>query len=331
MAVVAVSGGTGDLGRTIVSAIADAGRHNVIVLSRATSTASTADGEPKRVSVDYSNVEQLSSVLRAHGVSVVVAALLLADDASTQSQINLIRAAALSGTIKKFIPTEYHLDYNVPITGVDIAFAPYQLECEEELKRHPELTYTLIRNGLFLDYLAMPYGPMPTNLKPLWLFLDLPHQRLVIPGDGTDHVVFTHTADLAACIERLVALPVEQWPREALLQGNRIQVKDLVEITRRISGREFAVSWEARDAIRSGRHAVLPSNEAVFAQPSSGQLFRELEREVLLTTLGGGYENLQGQDLAEMLPDVSVTDLETFLRRAWETKEKEQLSTTNST
>lgn len=81
-----------------------------------TSTASTADGEPKRVSVDYSNVEQLSSVLRAHGVSVVVAALLLADDASTQSQINLIRAAALSGTVKKFIPTEYHLDYNVPIT-----------------------------------------------------------------------------------------------------------------------------------------------------------------------------------------------------------------------
>lgn len=121
-------------------------------------------------------------------------------------------------------------------SGVDIAFAPYQLECEEELKRHPELTYTLIRNGLFLDYLAMPYGPMPTNLKPLWLFLDLPHQRLVIPGDGTDHVVFTHTADLAACIERLVALPAEQWPREALLQGNRIQVKDLVEITRRISG-----------------------------------------------------------------------------------------------
>lgn len=47
MAVVAVSGGTGDLGRTIVSAIADAGRHNVIVLSRTVSSSREKKNQKK--------------------------------------------------------------------------------------------------------------------------------------------------------------------------------------------------------------------------------------------------------------------------------------------
>ncbi|KAK5996420.1 Oxidoreductase swnN [Cladobotryum mycophilum] len=316
---VAVSGGTGDVGRTIVNAIAKAGNHKVFILSR-TAAAATADGAPERLAVDYNNVEQIKSVLQENKIEVVIAALLLADDTVTQSQITLIRAAAQSGTVKKFIPTEYHLDYNVPVDGVEIHFAKYQLQCEEELKRQPALTYTLIRNGLFLDYMAMPFHPKPTNLKPYWMFIDLEHEVSVIPGDGTKTVVFTHTEDTAAFIERLIGLPAEQWPRESLVQSNKIQVKDLLDIVKKVSGRDFKVTWESPEAIRKGEITMLPSNKPTFEQPFFGDIFRGIEKEVLLTVLSDGYE-LPGKNLAEIFPDVQTTNIEEFLAEAWKLKE----------
>ncbi|KAK2592578.1 hypothetical protein QQS21_009723 [Conoideocrella luteorostrata] len=327
MAVVAVSGGTGDVGRTIVTAITKAGRHKVVILSR-TAAEATVDGEPERLAVDYENVEQISGVLQENKVEVVITALLLADDEVAESQIALIRAAARSGTVKKFIPTEYHLDYNVPVDGVEIHFAKYHRRCEEEIKQHPELTYTLIRNGLFLDYMAMPYHPKPTNLRPYWMFIDLAHEISVIPGDGTKTVVFTHTTDTAAFIERLIDFPAEKWPRESLVQSNKLPVKDLLDLINKISGRNFKVTWETPEAIRQGEITMLPSNKPIFAQPVLGDIFRGIEKEVLLTVLSNGYE-LPGKDLAEIFPDVQTTNLEEFLREAWKVKEAMDLKENN--
>jgi hypothetical protein len=45
----------------------------------------------------------------------VISALLLADEEVAQAQINLIRAAAQSGTVTKFIPSEYYIDFHAPI------------------------------------------------------------------------------------------------------------------------------------------------------------------------------------------------------------------------
>ncbi len=53
--------------------------------------------------------------LQENNVEVVVSALLLVDEGAAQSQINLIRAAAQSGTVTKFIPSEYHIDFHAPI------------------------------------------------------------------------------------------------------------------------------------------------------------------------------------------------------------------------
>lgn len=53
-------------------------------------------------------------MLQENNVDVVVSALLLVDEGVAQSQINLIRAAAQSGTVTKFIPSEYYIDFHTP-------------------------------------------------------------------------------------------------------------------------------------------------------------------------------------------------------------------------
>ena len=57
----------------------------------------------------------MKHVFHENNVEVVVSVMLLVDEGVAQSQINLIRAAAQSGTVTKFIPSEYYIDFHPPI------------------------------------------------------------------------------------------------------------------------------------------------------------------------------------------------------------------------
>lgn len=57
----------------------------------------------------------MKHIFQENNVEVVVSTLFLFDEGVSQSQINLIRAAAQSGTVTKFIPSEYYIDFHVPI------------------------------------------------------------------------------------------------------------------------------------------------------------------------------------------------------------------------
>ena len=67
-------------------------------------------------------------VLQENNVEVVVSALLLLNEGVAQSQINLIRAAAQSGTVTKFIPSEYYIDFHAPIPYILPNF-PSRMQC----------------------------------------------------------------------------------------------------------------------------------------------------------------------------------------------------------
>lgn len=87
---------------------------NILFFLEATGVTAT-DDEPQRLVVDYNDADQIKSVLQDNKVEVVVSALLLADEQVAKSQINLIRGAARSGTVVKFIPSEYYIDFHAPI------------------------------------------------------------------------------------------------------------------------------------------------------------------------------------------------------------------------
>nr|POE90201.1 hypothetical protein CFP56_20668 [Quercus suber] len=297
MVVVAIAG-TGGVGRTILDAFARSVEHQI------------AADEPRRFAVDYSDIDQIKQVLQKQNVTVVVSALLLVDDSATQSQNNLIRAAASSGT----------------------------LEAEAELRRHPQLTWTLIRVGIFLDHLTRPYNPKKTYIEPMWTFVDIEHEKCVFPGNGSYPLVLTHSMDLAAYIERLVGFPAEQWPHESLVASNKLQVKDLDTMIRRVTGihpsgpkahikvsndgtgRNFEVTYDSVEAVRKGHITPLPSNQAVFSNPVTGETFRQVEHQIMLSMLSNAHD-LPGRNLAEIFPDVQPTDIEEFFRAGWELKQ----------
>ncbi|RMZ73566.1 nmrA-like family [Pyrenophora seminiperda CCB06] len=280
----------------------------------------TATNVP-RFAVDYSDTDSMIQIFKDNNVEVVVSALLLADQDVANSQINLIRAAAGSGTVTKFIPSEFYIDFHKPIPGSDL-FTNFQLEAEAELLRHPQLSWTLIRCGIFLDHLTMPYNPKRTYISPFWVFVDLDHEKCVFPGDGSQPLVLTHSTDLAACIERLVGLPAQEWPRESLVASNRLQVRDLAALIQKVTGKKFQVTYDPVEAIHRGYVTPLPSNQGVFSDPAKGELLHQVELQVMLSMLSHAHD-LPGKDLLELFPDVQTTKLEQFLREGWEIKQSQ--------
>nr|POE90196.1 hypothetical protein CFP56_20663 [Quercus suber] len=295
MVAVAVAGGTGAVGRTIVKALVESNNH------RFKSTAGTSSAQ--HLVLNYSDVDQIALVLRENGVETVVSALVLFDDSAAQAQINLIRGAAQSMTVAKFLPSEYHLNFYAPVEGIELQFKKFQLEAVEELKRHPRLTWSLIRNGLFLDYLGMPYHAKPTFMMSWSVFIDLQHETCVFPGDGTHITTFTHSSDLAAFIERLIGLPAKEWPRDSLIAPNKLKLNDLLQIVKQVTGRDFTVIYDSADSLHKGHITQLPSNKELFADPSWGEVYQFVEKEAMFTVLSNGYD-LTGTNLLDLFPDI---------------------------
>jgi hypothetical protein len=53
--------------------------------------------------VDYANVDVTSQLLKQHGVHTIISALQITDEISSAAQVNLIKAADLSSSVKRFI------------------------------------------------------------------------------------------------------------------------------------------------------------------------------------------------------------------------------------
>jgi nucleoside-diphosphate-sugar epimerase len=83
----------------------------------------------------------------------------------------------------------------------------------------------------------MPYHPKPTYMMPWSVFIDLQYEICVFPGDGTQTMIFTHSSDLAAFIERLISLPADEWPRESLIMPNKIRLNEVSQIVRQVTGK----------------------------------------------------------------------------------------------
>ena len=54
----------------------------------------------------------------------------------------------------------------------------------------------------------------------------------------------------------------------------------------------------------------------MFEDPAKGELYRQVERQVVLSMLSHAHE-LPGKNLAELFPDVQPTGIEDFLRSGW--------------
>lgn len=145
---VAVVGAAGALGTPVLKALVDSGKFNVTVLTRS-STKATFPASVKVSQVDFESLESLTNALK--GQDAVVSTV---GTAGLQGQTLVIDAAVAAG-VKRFLPSEFGSDLSNPKTA---AFPVYGFKLaviqhlEAAAKAHPEFTYTLVRNGAFLDW-----------------------------------------------------------------------------------------------------------------------------------------------------------------------------------
>lgn len=68
-----------------------------------TAQATSSAANFKFAVVDYSNIRAIAEALTQHGVHTVICTISVADEASSTSQINLIKAAGQSSSVQQFI------------------------------------------------------------------------------------------------------------------------------------------------------------------------------------------------------------------------------------
>jgi hypothetical protein len=61
--------------------------------------------------VDYTSVDALSKALKEYDIDTIISTMHIGSDEGSKSQLNLIEAAEKSGTVKRFAPSEFGVDY----------------------------------------------------------------------------------------------------------------------------------------------------------------------------------------------------------------------------
>lgn len=132
MVKVAIAGGTGAVGHALAETFAKHQIHEAVILSRkvsehnfvqgiccrfggytklAASQDAPAKGVLPTVVVNYSDVHHLAEILEEHKIHTVISTFGINATSLKISQMNLIRASAMSAATRRFIPTSYCIDY----------------------------------------------------------------------------------------------------------------------------------------------------------------------------------------------------------------------------
>ncbi|EWY85991.1 hypothetical protein FOYG_10655 [Fusarium oxysporum NRRL 32931] len=287
MAIVAIAGGTGGVGKTIVEHLQHQGAHKLFILGRKAPAESTPES-PTFLVVDYSNVEALTILLEDHKIDTVVSAINLETDAGGQSQLSLIAAADKSQTTRRLIPSEFvtPIDEDDPSSGPGIGgWIP-----NARALKQTSLEYIRISIGFFSDYWGMPH--IKSNLKTFRWLLDMEKGIAVIPGSGNEK--FT-------------------WPQHGFLSGSDISVNDLMEIAERIRGSKMEILYDPVDKLGQGDATLLWHPEEA-TEDEFKPLLAGLCRMII-----AGACILPDDDrrLDKRFLDVPLTSVEEIIAKAW--------------
>lgn len=196
--------------------------------------------------------------LTQHNVQVVICAFSLHYDSASDAQVQLIRAADRCPTVKRFIPSEFNVDYDL---GDDVLPYPdkkYHLAARRALEK-TSLEFTYIYPGMFMDYFGIP--KVQTHLRELCFFIDPVHGAAAVPSDGSAKMSMSFTTDVAKYTA--LALDLDKWPRVMTTAASTVSINELVKLTEKSLGRKLDVKYQSIDQLRSHQNIILPQNVAI--------------------------------------------------------------------
>lgn len=205
---------------------------------------------------DYSSEDSIVEQLAEKNVGVVICAFIMDCDSVSDAQRLLIRAAERCTSVKRFIPSEFNVEYDV---GDDILPYPekkYHIYSRRELEKTTTLEYTYIYPGMFMDYFGMPH--IKTCLRPLCFFIDPEKGQAVLPDDGEAKMSMTLTTDTARYIA--LALELETWPRIMTTAASTVSLNELVRLVEKNTNRKLEVRYQPVERLLQHDVIDLPTN-----------------------------------------------------------------------
>ncbi|PLB48916.1 NAD(P)-binding protein [Aspergillus steynii IBT 23096] len=307
---VAIAGGTGGVGKTIVE-VMQASPHQAFILSRQlTSPKQSSTSPDNTIAVDYNSIEEVASRLEKHNIHTVISAFAVEGDSLAVSQRNLIQAADRSKTTKRFIPSGYAIPYPAAAVEVLPPLKDHFLALDE--LRESGLEWTLFNNGIFLDY----FGPstMKSNLKPNVFVIDVANKVAAIPGDGNSPVTFTYTYDLARFI--VAALDLEKWEEESRVVGDELTWNQFVALAEACRGSKFDVYYDDVEKLKRFEITELPGHQALYEHFPKKPFQWFMSIFELFTTDGSSHVQRAGS-LNHQFPHIKVLSVKEMFDLYW--------------
>ncbi|KAJ6017929.1 hypothetical protein N7451_001308 [Penicillium sp. IBT 35674x] len=308
MTVIAVAGGSGGVGKTLVERLVQEPRFKVIVLSRQ-STQESAYPEIPVVQINYDDVQSIAKTLDAHNVHTIISAIGLISDETSQSQLNLIDAAELSATTKRFIPSEFSFIQTPDLLPIDPSIQ-YWLDAADRLE-NSSLKYTRVIPGYFMDYWGMPH--VQTNLQPYTFGINIAKREAAIPGDGNDVICMTYTYDMANYVVK--ALDLDEWPEFSVIVGDELTYNQILSMAEEITGAKFKVTYDSIEQINTGDVTVPPSLDNTASD--SIEELKEVTALCSRLIVNGVFQFPKENRLNTRFPEVRPITMRELLENCW--------------
>ncbi|RGP67060.1 isoflavone reductase like irl [Fusarium longipes] len=311
MVTVAVAGGTGKVGRTIVEAIIAAGKHQVVILSRQENKDWEKEIGAPILAVDSHDVDALTKLFEKHNVHTVISTFGM--NGPTPPELELIRAAEASSPTKRFISSDWGLPHTEEHAR-QANSASNKVMAQEELRK-TNLEWTSIHNGFFVDFWGS--SATKTYLPNAATFIDIPNRKAAIPGSGDVPVTFTFSKDVARYVAAY--LDAERWEQRTFIVGDKVTLNHMVEIAEEVTGDKFTVTHDSVEMMKKGELTELPGQVRMYNFVPKAVL-QSVMAAYGLWVETGGFDLDESKTLNKEFPDIKPVSVRDFLQEAWGTK-----------
>ncbi|KAL1887494.1 hypothetical protein Sste5346_010193 [Sporothrix stenoceras] len=253
MSNIAVAGGLGHMGRTIVEVLRESLTDTTVFALGRKAPEDEAQKE-SFLTVDYSDVAVTAKTLADNKVGTVICAISVQDQTTCAAQLSLIEAAVQAGIVTHFIASDWGFEHSK-----DSFMYPLRHAAIEALEK-TTLQYTTVINGYFLDYYGRPH--VKSYLPPLAFAIDVENKIAGIPGTGDDIIAVTYTFDVARFVVKLLSL--EKWDATTYLYGDRLTLNQLLALAEEARGEKFTVTYDSPDNLEKNQVTELPMQTALY-------------------------------------------------------------------
>jgi hypothetical protein len=208
---------------------------------------------------DYSSEAALANMLSNYQVEVVICTFTIHYQSAIDAQVRLIRAADQTPCVKRFLPSEFNVDYDLGDDKLPYPDKHLHRQARRALEATETLEYAYIYPGMFMDYFGIPH--VPTHLRELCFFVDPSNGVAALPGDGSAKMATSFTTDVARYTA--LSLELERWPRALITAASTVTLNELVGLAEENLGRKIKVSHHDDEVYKRHENVLLPRNKTL--------------------------------------------------------------------